>query len=60
MALPMGLVPVVVFSVTVGIACPTALTAYWLDHAGDRSYEQSVRYALLAVGVLYLFGTRIV
>lgn len=56
MALPTGLVPVLVFVVTVGLAGPVALAAHLLHRAGTRPFAAALRVAGIEAALLYLVG----
>lgn len=55
MALPTGLLPVLVFVLTVGVSTLVALGAHLLDRAGEP-FASALGDAVRAVGVLYLLG----
>lgn len=56
MALPTGLLPVLVFALTVGVATPVTLSAHMLDRRGTASFAAALRSALVGTGVVYLLG----
>jgi hypothetical protein len=55
-ALPTGLLPVLVFVLTVGVAAPVTLVAHLRSRDGSRSFATALRTALLAAGGVYLAG----
>ena len=56
MALPTGLVPVLVCILTVGVAAPVTLGAHLFHRGGRRPFAAALRTALLAAGGAYLLG----
>lgn len=60
MTLPTGLIPVLVFVVTVGISVPVTLTAHLMYRNEIQSFASAVRMALLEAGLLYLVGVIVV
>lgn len=56
MALPTGLIPVLAFVLTVGVAAPVTLAAHLRSHDGRRPFAAALRTAILAIGVVYLVG----
>jgi hypothetical protein len=55
-ALPTGLLPVLVFVLTVGIAAPVTLVAHLRSRDGSRSFATAFRTALVAAAGVYLVG----
>lgn len=60
MALPTGLIPVLIFVVTVGISVPVTLTAHLMYRSETQSFASAVRLALLEAGLLYLVGVGVI
>lgn len=60
MTLPTGLIPVLIFVVTVGISVPVTLTAHLMYRNEVRSFGSALRVALLEVGLLYLVGVGVI
>jgi hypothetical protein len=59
-ALPTGLLPVLAFVLTVGVAAPVTLVAHLRSRDGSRSFATALRTALLAAGGVYLAGVVVV
>jgi hypothetical protein len=57
MTLPSGLLPIFVFSVTVGVSVSTALIAVVRSRAVGGPFDAVLRTAVLTTSVLYLVGT---
>ncbi|WP_327051661.1 hypothetical protein [Halomicrococcus gelatinilyticus] len=60
MALPTGLVPVLVFVLTVGIAVPVTLGSHLIYRNGNGAFGSALRIALLEASVLYLVGILVI
>lgn len=60
MALPTGLVPVLTFVLTVGIAVPVTLSAHLFHRTGTGSFDSALRVALFEAGLLYLVGVVVI
>ncbi len=60
MALPVGLVPVFVFVLTVGIPVPVTLGAHLFSKTGDGGFGPARRAAFIEAIVLYLVGILVV
>lgn len=58
--LPTGLLPVLAFALTVGVATPVALGAHLFYRRGNGSFAAALRAALLEAGVLYLVGVVVI
>lgn len=56
MALPTGLLPVLAFVLTVGVAAPVTLAAHLRSRDGRRPFAAALRTALLVAGGVYLVG----
>lgn len=60
MALPTGLIPVLVFVLTVGIAVPVTLGSHLIYRNGNGAFGSALRIALLEASVLYLVGILVI
>lgn len=60
MALPVGLLPVFVFVLTVGISVPVAMGAFLFAGRGRGSFAAALRAALIEAGGLYVLGVFVV
>lgn len=60
MALPTGLVPVLAFVLTVGLAVPVTLGAHLFHRNGTGSFVSALRAALIEAGLLYLVGVVVI
>lgn len=60
MTLPVGLLPVFVFVLTVGISVPVAMGAFLFAGRGQRPFAAALRAALIEAGSLYLVGILVV
>lgn len=59
MALPVGLVPVLLFVVTVGVSAPVATAAHLVYRSGGP-FRPALRAAVVEAGLCYLVGTGVV
>lgn len=57
MALPIGLVPALVFALTVGVSVSVTAGAYVIHRTGGGAFAQALRTAAVGAGGLYLVGT---
>jgi hypothetical protein len=60
MALPTGLIPVLVFVLTVGIAIPVTLGSHLIYPNGNGAFGSALRIALVEASVLYLVGILVI
>ena len=60
MALPTGLIPVLVFVLTVGIAIPVTLGSHLIYRSGEGAFGSALRIALVEASVLYLVGILVI
>lgn len=60
MALPNGLIPVLVFVLTVGIAVPVTLGSHLIYRSGEGTFGSALRIALVEASGLYLVGTIVI
>lgn len=60
MALPVGLLPVFWFVLTVGLSVPIAVAAHQFRRAGTTSMSSALRIAFSEAGLLYLVGVGVI
>lgn len=60
MALPTGVLPILVFVITVGVSVPVAVTTLLSSRTGTQSSRRALRLALLEASLLYLVGVIVV
>lgn len=60
MALPTGLLPALVFVVTVGISVPVVVAAHYFHRTGTDDFRTALTGALFEAGLLYVLGASVV
>lgn len=60
MALQAGLIPVLVFVLTIGIAVPVTLGSHLIYRNGNGAFGSALRIALFEASVLYLVGILVI
>jgi fumarate reductase subunit D len=60
MALPTGLIPTLVFVITVGISVPVMVAAHRFHRTGTDDFRTALAGALFEAGLLYILGVGVV